>query len=162
MRTSKRVTPQLEGFESRALLSGVAPVAPMIYPPPLLVAGHTEGAALIQPSLPDVGTQYHLIGIGNVGPMGAVAVHGSLQTSSFSGRPMGKITLVNGLGSIELEITDRASPLTPDAYHFVVSSATGAYADQEGTDGVLELRVNGKVGLGTFEMDINPYIPMAT
>jgi hypothetical protein len=127
------VTPPIvEGIASRALLSAAAPVAPLIDPPPLLVHGHTECAALIRPSLPDVGTQYHHLGTGNIGPTGEVAVHGMLQARSYPGRPIVKITLVNELGSIELEITDRGSPSTPDALRFVVCSATGLTRTRRG------------------------------
>jgi hypothetical protein len=158
MRTSRRATPRVEGIESRALLSGAPAVAPMIFPPPVLVSGHAEGAALIFPDTPDVGTRYVLLGTGEVNEMGRVFVHGELQTSSFSGRPIGTVTLENEFGSVVLEITDRPSPAVPDAFRFVVSSATGRFAHLEGTGGVLELRVSGAGGTGTFEMDINPFI----
>ena len=54
----------------------------------VFVTGHAEGTALIFPSQPDVGERYVLLGTGQVGEMGQVAVHGTLQTNSYTGRPM--------------------------------------------------------------------------
>jgi hypothetical protein len=72
------------------------------------------------------------------------------------------VTLTNPLGSVQLEIVDRESPTEPDTFQFVVTSATGPYTNLQGTGGVLELAVHGEAGAGTFHMDVNPIIPMAT
>jgi hypothetical protein len=158
MRAPRRATPCVEGIESKALLSGVPAVAPMIFPPPVLVTGHAEGAALIYPDTPDAGTRYVLLGTGEMGEMGRVFVQGEIQTSSSSGRPIGTVTLESEFGSVVLEIMDRPSPAVPDVFLFVVSSATGRFEHLEGAGGVLELRVNAAGNTGTFEMDVNPFI----
>lgn len=172
MRTSRRVAPHVEGIESRVLLSTVAPsvaappvVAPTIYPPPLLVTGQARGLALVRTGVPDVGNQYLLQGIGAVSPMGRVFVDASIQTSSFTGEPIGQVTITNALGSVELAITGRTpgSSGGSETFQFVVKTATGPYANLEGTGGVLELTIHpaGTDGWATFAMAINPIIIMS-
>jgi hypothetical protein len=158
MRTSQRFSPRVEGVESRALLSGGADVAPMIFPPPVLVRGHAHGSVVVFPSIPDVGTRYVLSGTGDVSPMRRVAVRGSIQTSSFAGQPGGTVTLANRFGGVELRITGRAGPEGSDAYQFEVASATGRFAYLKGTGGVLELTAPDEPRRGRFRMDINPFV----
>jgi hypothetical protein len=150
----------MEWVELRALLSGAVAVAPLIYPPPVLVRGHAHGAAVVHPSVPDVGTLYDLRGTGKVAPMGNVSVHGTIQTTSFTGRPIGTLTISNGSGTVRLRITDRASPETPHSFRFTVTSATGAFTKLAGTGGVLDLKITpvGRSGAATFKMDINPIV----
>jgi hypothetical protein len=130
----------------------------MIFPPPLLVRGHAQGAVAVFPSVPDVGTRYVFSGTGNMSPMGRVLVRGSIQTSSFTGQPAGMVTLANQFGRVQLQITGRAGPDGSNSYQFEVASATGRFANLEGTGGVLELKAPDRVGRGRFEMEINPFI----
>lgn len=160
MRTSRRYSPRVEGIESRALLSGGAAVAPMIFPPPVLVSGHAQGGVVVSPDIPDVGTRYDLSGVGRMSPMGHVSVKGSIQTTSIAGRPLGTVTLANRFGSVELRITGQAGPSDSrsSAYEFTVDSATGRFKNLMGTGGTLELNVPHHVGRGRFTMDINRFI----
>jgi hypothetical protein len=158
MRTSQRFSPGVEGVESRALLSGGADVAPMIFPPPVLVRGQAQGSVVVLPSVPDVGTRYVLSGAGNVSPMGRVSVRGSIQTSSFTGQPAGMVTLASRFGNVELRITGRAGPEDSDAYRFEVASASGRFAHLKGTGGVLDLTAPDEPGRGRFRMEINQFV----
>lgn len=157
MRTSRRFSPQVEGVESRALLSGGTHTVPMIFPPPLLVHGQARGAVVVSPSIPDVGTRYVFSGAGDISPMGRVSVRGSIQTTSFTGQPTGTVTLANRFGSVELRIAGRAGPDGSNAYLFQVASATGRFANLNGTGGVLELTAPNEPGRGRFRMDINRF-----
>jgi len=158
MRTFRRFSPQVEGVESRALLSGGASVAPMIFPPPVLVRGQARGAVVVFPSIPDVGTRYALSGVGDMSPMGRVSVRGSIQTTSFAGQPTGTVTLANRFGSVELRVTGRTGQDGSNAYQFEVASATGRFAHLNGTGGVLELTAPNAPGRGRFRMDINRFV----
>lgn len=163
MRTSRRYSPRVEGIESRALLSGGGRVAPMIFPPPVLVSGHAQGSVVVFPSVPDVGTRYDVSGSGRMSPMGHVSVKGSIQTTSIAGRPLGTVTLANRFGSVELRITGQAGPSDSksSSFEFTVDSATGRFTNLLGTGGTLELNAPHRVGHGRFTMDINRFIILA-
>lgn len=173
MRSSRRVSIQVEAIESRALLSAIAPVqahpaaevAPQIYPPPLLLTGHVRGGGFVRHDIPDAGSMYVLQGTGRVGPMGRVSAQGVFQTTSLAGQPIGNLTLTNRFGQVELQLTGRTgtpSSGLPEEWEFTVTRATGQYAGLEGTGGNLELHVRwAPDGSLSFRMDINPVIILA-
>ncbi len=170
MRVSRHVSIQVEGFESRTLLSTAAAapaeVVPQIYPPPVLLNGGVRGGVLIRHGIPDAGDMYVFRGSGRVGPRGPVSAQGVIQSTSLTGDPIGSLTLSNRFGRVELRLDIRSqisSGGLPNAVSFVVARATGQFARFQGTDGVIELHTGkpGRGGVAAFEMMINPVMIQA-
>jgi hypothetical protein len=108
--------------------------------------GFAQGTTRRVPSPPDVGVILALKGAGNVDPLDAVHVSGTLHGTGFieHGYAGGTITLSNAVGSITLNLdgpTERAfTPPQSGAYEYTLdpSKGTGAYAHDVGT-GVVEV-----------------------
>jgi hypothetical protein len=143
---------RVEELESRTLLTGTS-VAPFA------LTGTAGGTYALGPSLPTTGTTYELDGTGTVGPLGKVAVSGSLQAARFisPGHAGGLVTLSSAHGTATLQLSGTALPGSsrlPAQFAFLLVSATGAYRQlsHSGTAD-LTLTARGRTG-GSFTFTI--------
>lgn len=173
MKTPRRARPEVGSFESRVLMSAAIPgpstlaaeVSTKIYPPPLLLRGSLQGRATVRAGGPDVGEISIVQGSGRVGPMGQVAVRGTIQSTSIAGQAIGTLTLQNRFGRVDIRITGQSGPspessrARPQPFDFVVTRATGRYASLADTGGNLGLQL-GKLQAGTrsFRMELNEFV----
>jgi hypothetical protein len=125
------------------------------------LTGDVRGTVVVLHEVPDVGDMWVLGGRGQVGSLGRVSVHGVVQWSFATGRPTGTLILANRYGRVDLRLDANPRP-APDGdghtFQFVVTSATGEYAEFRGNGGVFELivRAYGPANVGMFQIRINP------
>ena len=105
----------------------------------LPLTGKITGTYTIPPLLnPEAGQTYIFNGSGTAGALGAVTATGSVHLPGFiaSGKATGTLTLSNSLGSVTLTLTGPPQAgfgAFPSTLSFVITSATGAYANDSDT-----------------------------
>jgi hypothetical protein len=151
MSTRRPFRPQVEGLESRTVLSTLPPLSPPAGAAAVLqghhhhghhqhlsLHGEVTGAWLVQPRVADAGTTQELTGSGNVRPLGAVQVSGSLLGPGFiaQGFTTATLTLSGAHGSITVQLVGaQAQPgfsAPPHAFRYTIVGGTGAYAGATG------------------------------
>jgi hypothetical protein len=126
----------------------------------LPLAGTITGTYTIPPLLnPDAGVTYIFNGSGNAGALGAVTATGSVRLPGFiaSGKATGTLTLSNSQGSVSLQLTGPMQAgfgAFPSTLNFVITSATGAYAN-DGDAGAIKVTLQPGAGGNVFKFIIS-------
>jgi hypothetical protein len=125
----RRVQPQLERFEPRALLS----VGPAV------LTGTVHGTYFAHVSNLRAGIVYNLFTSGRVGPVGPTLVEGGFQTRGFTAGGAGGGNMVfvplARSGHVFLRLTELSGPTAaaPEEYQFAYELANGPGARASGT-----------------------------
>ena len=126
----------------------------------LPLTGTIKGTYTIPPLMnPEAGQTYVFNGSGTAGALGAVTATGSVHLPGFiaNGKAAGTLTLSNSLGSVTLTLTGPTQAgfgAFPSTLSFVISSATGAYAND--TDaGTIKVTLQQSATGNTFKFVLN-------
>jgi hypothetical protein len=136
----RRLQPQFECFEPRALLSGG----------PAVVTGTAHGTYFAHVSNARAGIVYNLFASGRVGPVGPAIIQGGFQTSGFTARGAGGGNMVfepfARSSPVFLSLTELSGPTpgAPPQYEF-------AYEVTRGPGGGAIARASG-----TLEVTLHP------
>jgi hypothetical protein len=140
-RQPRSLHPQLEGFESRELLStGSGAMAAVGHSPAryLSLDGTLHGHYVVVSPLPDAGTTYRAIGSGRVSDLGRASLKGTMKSIGFiaQGVAQGDITLARPRGKITLHLTgvpQFGGPQgLPSVFTFGITAATGKFKGDHG------------------------------
>ena len=145
MKASHKLTPRLEGMESRNLLSGIGGAAAAIAPVPPIVVDHTihlngtvKGTFNEHQGNPDFPKVYQFFGHGGVGLKGYTDLAGTINAGGFTQdpNPRGDVFIATARGTITLHLTaDKAGGQTDglaDQYDYTVEGGSGKYKNATG------------------------------
>ncbi|MDR3635852.1 MAG: hypothetical protein P4L84_18765 [Isosphaeraceae bacterium] len=164
----RRTRLTLEPLEGRVVPSSTVPSAPATTTALVQGAGYlflngsAQGHVHHAPTNPDAGSTITFRGHGQVTPLGAVKVSGSLQGTGFirSGTAGGTVQLSNSHGSVTLSLEGPSqggfTPAPSGTYQFHVVSGTGAFAKDLG-DGTVDVNLVGDGISLTFHGAPNRY-----
>jgi hypothetical protein len=129
-------------------LGGLLPEPP---PSDHLLHGDGQGGFDSLRLVPDVGAQFSLHGTADLAGLGTFTLTGGVGGTGFIivGQAQGELTLSNAHGSMVLHLSGPDQPgfsPPPAQFAFEVVSATGAYQDEQGARGTLQLLLTAADG----------------